>query len=214
MLVTLHSLDAEMQAARLKRVFSVGCCKGGEHCKCSHLIKSRGYVVCQGQMLTPFCTLTTMQTGGSEDTTNVLIDLIGTEDNDEDRTDPVSFSLLHPGLNSALVAAQSTARPIATAGLSGSASSSANSSLRDRSGRFNYDRIREELTRAASVSKSHSDVTELSWTRSNSTQAGANRSMTENMPLNEPNSDFLEPVSLNKCCYIGLAWNHVHRQSY
>lgn len=155
-----------------------------------------------------------MQAGGGEDITNVLIDLIGTEDNEEDRTDPATFSLLHPSLNSALVAAQSTARPIATAGLAGSASSSASSSLRDRSGRFNYDRIREELTRAASVSKSHSDVTELSWTRSNSTQAGANRSLSGNVPLGEPNSDLLEPVSLNICDHTRLAWTcFVHERS-
>ncbi|KAG9103009.1 hypothetical protein FRC06_000504 [Ceratobasidium sp. 370] len=114
-----------------------------------------------------------MQTSEGDEFTNVLIDLIGTEDDGEERTDQGTFSALHPSINSALVVAQSSARPAATVGFP--SSSSANSSIRDRSGRFDFDRIREELSRA-STPKSHSDVSALSWTRSNSSQGEGERS--------------------------------------
>ncbi|KAG8743321.1 hypothetical protein FRC10_012200 [Ceratobasidium sp. 414] len=114
-----------------------------------------------------------MQASESDEFTNVLIDLIGTEDDSGERTDQGTFSALHPSINSAFVVAQSSARPAATVGFP--SSSSANSSIRDRSGRFDFDRIREELSRA-STPKSHSDVSALSWTRSNSSQGEGERS--------------------------------------
>lgn len=134
-----------------------------------------------------------MQSSGG-DITEVLIDLIGTEDNgDESRSDN-TFSALHPAINSALVAAQSTARRAAFNRGSDSGSSSAGSSLRDRSGRFSYDRIREELVRA-STSKSHSDVTPLSWTRSVTTQGEADRSSGDQVHVEEPELVRFDPVS-------------------
>ncbi|KAG9119343.1 hypothetical protein FRC07_005670 [Ceratobasidium sp. 392] len=120
-----------------------------------------------------------MQASENEDITNVLIDLIGTEDDSEEKTDQGTFSALHPSINSALIVAQSTAvRPPAAAGYT--SSSSASSSIRDRSGRFDFDRIREGLSRA-STPKSHSDVSGFSWTRSNSSQGEGERSTSGRM---------------------------------
>ncbi|QRV92538.1 hypothetical protein RhiJN_20556 [Ceratobasidium sp. AG-Ba] len=119
-----------------------------------------------------------MQSTERGDITDVLIDLIGTEDDGEERSDQATFSALQPSFNSAHVVAQSSARPAAAIGFSGS--SSAGSSIRDRSGRFDFDRIREELSRA-STPKSHSDASVLSWTRSNSSHAEGESSRSSKM---------------------------------
>ncbi|KAG9096773.1 hypothetical protein FS749_007777 [Ceratobasidium sp. UAMH 11750] len=133
-----------------------------------------------------------MQASESDNFTNVLIDLIGTEDEGEEKTDQGTFSVLEPSINSALVVAQSSARPAATVGFS--SSSSASSSIRDRSGRFDFDRIREELSRA-STPKSHSDVSTLSWTRSNNTQGEGGRSTSGGMhSVGMLGSDLSQPI--------------------
>ncbi|CAE6458602.1 unnamed protein product [Rhizoctonia solani] len=127
-----------------------------------------------------------MQSSQSHEFTDVLIDLIGTEDNeDESRPDPITFSTVHPGINSALVAAQSTARPAAFNRQSNFTSSSEGSSLRDRSERFNFDRIREELVQP-SIPKSHSDVSTLSWSRSVGTHGEVSVSLGAPVDSQEP----------------------------
>ncbi|CAE6487341.1 unnamed protein product [Rhizoctonia solani] len=127
-----------------------------------------------------------MQSAQSHEFTDVLIDLIGTEDNeDESQPDPVTFSTMHPGINSALVAAQSTARPAAFNRQSNSTPSSESSSLRDRSGRFDFDRIREGLSRP-SIPRSHSDVSTLSWSRSVGTHGEVSVSLGDPVDTQEP----------------------------
>ncbi|KAF8713118.1 hypothetical protein RHS03_00942, partial [Rhizoctonia solani] len=129
---------------------------------------------------------TIMQSGQGNEYTDVLIDLIGTEDvEDESRPDPMNFSTTHPGINSALIAAQSTARPAALNRRSDSMSSSEGSSLRDRSGRFDFDRIREELVQP-SIPKSHSDVSTLSWSRSVGTRGEVSVSLGGPVDIHEP----------------------------
>ncbi|KAH7337016.1 hypothetical protein B0J17DRAFT_451192 [Rhizoctonia solani] len=138
-----------------------------------------------------------MQSSQSHEFTDVLIDLIGTEDNeDESRPDPITFSTIHPGINSALVAAQSTARPAAINRQSNFTSSSEGSSLRDRSERFNFDRIREELVQP-SVPKSHSDVSTLSWSRSVGTHGEVSVSLGGPVDSQEPELIRLGSVSWN-----------------
>ncbi|KAJ1303298.1 hypothetical protein OPQ81_011495 [Rhizoctonia solani] len=133
-----------------------------------------------------------MQSSESHEITEVLIDLIGTEDNeDESRPDPITFSTAHPGINSALVAAQSTARPAAFNRQANFTSSSESSSLRDRSGRFNFDRLREGLAQY-SVPQSHSDVSTLSWSRSVGTHGEA-----ASPPAEEPHVIDLAEVPLD-----------------
>ncbi|KAG8713077.1 hypothetical protein FRC11_013337 [Ceratobasidium sp. 423] len=127
-----------------------------------------------------------MQSSQSHEFTDVLIDLIGTEDNeDESRPDPVTFSTVHPGINSALVAAQSTARPGALSRKPNFTSSSEISSLRDGSGGFNFDRIREGLSRP-SAPRSHSDVSTLSWSRSVGTHGEVSVSLGNPAGTQEP----------------------------
>ncbi|KEP48656.1 hypothetical protein V565_119260 [Rhizoctonia solani 123E] len=127
-----------------------------------------------------------MQSTQSNEFTDVLIDLIGTDDNeDESRPDPVTFSTVHPGINSALVAAQSTARPAAFNRQSDFTSSSESSSQRDRSGLFDFDRIREGLSRP-SILKSHSDVSTLSWSRSVGTHGEVSISLGGSIGTQEP----------------------------
>ncbi|CAE7210312.1 unnamed protein product [Rhizoctonia solani] len=127
-----------------------------------------------------------MQSAQSNEITDVLIDLIGTEDNeDESRPDPVTFSTFHPGINSALVAAQSTARPAAFNRQSNFTSSSESFSLRDRDGRFNFDYVGEGLSRPT-IPKSHSDVSTLSWSRSVGTHGEISVSLRSPVGTQEP----------------------------
>lgn len=143
-----------------------------------------------------------MQSTRGEELTDVLIDLIGTEDNeDESRQENGSFSALNPGINSALVIAQSTARPDAFNRHSGSSSSEI-SSLRGRSGRLSYDRIREGFTRSPTL-KSHSDASTLSWSRSINTQAD-DRSFGGHAHPQEPELIRLSPVSCYSLCFAGI----------
>ncbi|CEL62608.1 hypothetical protein RSOLAG1IB_04964 [Rhizoctonia solani AG-1 IB] len=138
-----------------------------------------------------------MESAQSHEYTDVLIDLLGTEDiEDESRPDPITFSTTHPGINSALIAAQSTARPAALNRRSNFTSSSESSSPRERSGRFNFDRIRGELAQP-SIPKSHSDVSTLSWSRSVGTQGETSMSLGGPVAIHEP-----ELVRLTSMAYL------------